>query len=313
VQILRAVDPDAVAAARERGEFVWVDLVDPDDDEVRRLGEVFGLHPLSLEDSQEFLQLPKIDHYGDYVLLVFYGARVSDDGGVAGEIELVETHLFVADHWLVTVRRAPCVSLEELRDDADPGDDRWMVYRVIDALTDSFFPVMHALEQRIETLEEEVLEGAVEDARRDIVVLRKPVLKLGRVLASQRDTFDRAVSDLSQLPGLGAEAAAYFADVQDHLRRLAIRADTERERLTGAIHLADSVTNTRLAKASERLSLIATIFLPLTAVASFFGMNFSWMIDQIDTAAGFLALGVGFPALTLLILVVYIRRHGYLE
>lgn len=309
MQILRSADPSALAAARERGEFVWVDLLDPDDEEMARAGEALGLHPIALEDSQEFLQLPKIDHYDAYLLLVFYGARVAE----GGEIELIETHLFVSDHWLVTVRRAPCLSLDHVRDGVEPRDDRWIVYRVIDALTDSFFPVMHELERRIEALEEEVLQGAAKDARREIVDLRRPVLKLGRVLSGQRDTFDRAVSDLSRLPGLGRAAEVYFADVQDHLRRLAIRADAERERLTAAIHLADSVTNTRLAKASERLTLIATIFLPLTAVASFFGMNFAWMVEEIDTATGFVALGVGLPLLTLVVLIGYIRRQGYLD
>jgi magnesium transporter len=310
VLLLRAPDADAVAAARERGEYVWLDLLDPSSEEVAAAGELFGLHPLALEDSEEFLQLPKLDHYGDHLLLVFYGASSSN-----GEVELIETHLYVSDRWLVTVRRAPCLSLEHVVEDAGgpSDDDRWIVYRVIDSLTDSFFPVMHDVEARIETLEEEILRGDVDGARHEIVVLRRPILKLGRVLIGQRDAFDRAVSDLTQLPGLSEVSTAYFADVQDHLRRLALRADTERERLTAAIHLADSVTNTRLAKASERLSLIATIFLPLTAVASFFGMNFSWMIDQIDTSVGFLTLGLGLPAVTLIVLVFYVRRAGYLD
>jgi magnesium transporter len=311
VQIVRGGDATQIDAALASGEYVWVDLIDPTPEAMALVQDRFALHPLAVEDSEEFSQLPKIDHYGSHLLLVFFGASVADDGQ---DVDLIENHLFVADHWLVTVRRAPCLSLDHLAEHPDgPGDDRWTVYRVIDTLTDSFFPVMHELERRIEQLEDHVLEGEEEGVRRDIVAIRHPVLKLDRVLATQRDTFYRASSDLTKLPGLGADASAYFADVQDHLRRLALRADSERERLTGAIHLADSVTNTRLARASERLSLIATIFLPLTAVASFFGMNFSWMIDGIDTAGWFFGLGIGLPVLTLAILIVYIRRQGYLE
>jgi magnesium transporter len=310
VRIVRSADAEEIDAAVASGDYVWVDLVDPTPETMAMVQDRFGLHPLAVEDSEEFSQLPKMDHYGSHLLLVFYGARL-DEGD---DVELIETHLFVADHWLVTVRRAPCLSLDHLADaPQDPGDDRWIVYRVIDALTDSFFPVMHELELRIERLEDHVLEGEEDGVRRQIAAVRHPVLKLDRILATQRDTFLRASSDLTQLPGLGTDSSAYFADVQDHLRRLAVRADSERDRLTGAIHLADSVTNTRLARASERLSLIATIFLPLTAVSSFFGMNFSWMIDQIDTSAWFFGLGIGLPLVTLVLLLVYIRRQGYLD
>lgn len=312
MQIVRGGDPKALDAALATGEYVWVDLLDPTAEEMADVQGRLALHPLAVEDSQEFSQLPKLDHYGHHLLLVFFGASFNEAS--AEEVDLIETHLFIADHWLVTVRRAPCLSLEHLRDVApqDPGDDRWIVYRVIDSLTDSFFPVMHALELQIEGLEDHVLEGEDRDTRRGILMLRHPVLKLGRVLTAQRYVFDRAVTDLASLPGLGHDSAAYFADVQDHLRRLTVRADTERERLTGAIHLADSVTNNRLARASERFALIATIFLPLTAVSSFFGMNFSWMIDQIDSPAWFFGLGIGLPAATLTVLIAFIRRRGYL-
>jgi magnesium transporter len=312
VQIVRGGDGTEIDAALASGEYLWVDLIDPTPEAMAVVQAKLDLHPLAVEDSEEFSQLPKIDHYGHHLLLVFFGARLVDEEG--DDVHLVETHLFVADHWLVTVRREPCLSLDHLVEHPEgPGDDRWTVYRVIDTLTDSFFPVMHALELRIERLEDQVLEGEEEGIRREIVRIRHPVLKLDRVLATQRDTFYRASSDLAKLPGLGTDSTAYFADVQDHLRRLALRADSERERLTGAIHLADSVTNTRLARASERLSLIATIFLPLTAVASFFGMNFAWMVDGIDTAGWFFGLGVGLPLVTLAILIAYIRRRGYLD
>ncbi|HEU4656493.1 MAG TPA: CorA family divalent cation transporter, partial [Capillimicrobium sp.] len=116
MQVLRAADPTAVAETRERGEFLWLDLVDPSPEEVERAGQLFGLHPLALEDTQKFGQMPKLDRYGDWLLLVYYGAR----RGGADEAELVETHLFVAADWLVTVRREPCISLEELRAGAVP-------------------------------------------------------------------------------------------------------------------------------------------------------------------------------------------------
>jgi magnesium transporter len=309
MEILSAPDAAALEAARQRGEYVWIDLLDPTDEDLRRASEQLGVHPLALEDSEEFSQRPKLDHYGDHLLLVFFGARLEDDGSISE----VETHLIVGAQWLLTVRRHPCLSLDELHDTLEPGDDRWIVYRVVDALTDSYFPVMHEIDQRIDHLEEEILEGDARDARRDTVLLRKPVLKIERVLTAQRDVFDRSVSELAQLPGLGDVSQAYFRDVQDHLYKLASRAESERDRLTGAIHLAEGITSTRLAVASERLSLIATIFLPLTAVSSVFGMNFGWMVDHIESFSWFLAFGVGLPVALLVFLLLAIWRRGLLD
>jgi magnesium transporter len=309
MEILSAPDRAALEAARQRGEYVWIDLLDPSAEELRKASDELGVHPLALEDSEEFSQRPKLDHYGDHLLLVFYGARLEDDG----EISEVETHLIVGRDWLLTVRRHPCLSLDELRESADPGDDRWIVYRVVDALTDSYFPVMHDIDQRIDHLEEEILEGDTRDARRDTVHLRKPVLKIERILTAQRDVFDRSVSELAQLPGLGDVSQAYFRDVQDHLYKLASRSEGQRDRLTGAIHLAEGMTSTRLAEASERLSLIATIFLPLTAVSSFFGMNFGWMVDHINSLPWFLGLGVAVPVALVLFLLAFIWRRGFLD
>jgi len=309
VHALSADDADAITAARTAGEFVWVDLLEPSPEELARVGDLFDLHPLAIEDATEFDQLPKIDHYRDWMLLVFYG--VAQDAGDV--VDLIETHLFVSNDWLITVRREPCLSLEELRHEEDPGDERWIVYRVIDALTDSFFSVLHTLDGRIEALENEILEGDVHRVREHIVALRRSVGRLSRVLITQRDILDGSAKDLAGLAGLGHDSSAYFRDVQDHLRRLALRADGQRDRLTGAIHLADSTINTRMTRASERLALIATIFLPLTAVASFFGMNFSWMIDHIGSGWWFLGLGIVFPAATIIGLFVYVAKRGYLD
>lgn len=306
---LGADDAEAIAAAHAAGEFVWADLLDPTPEQLARIGDVFDLHPLAIEDATEFDQLPKIDHYRDWLLLVFYGVAEDD----SEPVDLIETHLFVARDWLVTVRREPCMSLEALVHRDDPGDERWIVYRVIDALTDSFFSVLHTLDDRIDALENEILTGDVQRVREHVITLRRSVGRLTRVLFAQRDILDGSAKDLAALAGLEDESTAYFRDVQDHLRRLALRADGQRERLTAAIHLADSAVNTRMTRASERLALIATVFLPLTAVASFFGMNFSWMVDHIDTLGWFLALGIALPVATLVGLFAFVLKRGYLD
>src|SRR4051794_19986503 len=109
MEVLTSVDRPRIAALLERDEFFWLDLEEPEDAELNALGELLGLHPLALEDTREFSQRPKVDRYGDMVLLVFYTAHVPPDGP---GVELLEVHLYVWGGFLVSVRRRPCEELE---------------------------------------------------------------------------------------------------------------------------------------------------------------------------------------------------------
>src|SRR6185503_20602994 len=111
MDVLTAVDADRITADLKAEHKFWLDLVDPPDEEVNRLGELLGLHPIAIEDTREFGQRPKVDVYDDHVLLVFYTARLDN-----GSVEPIEVHVYVANAFLITARRGRCAILDDLPD-----------------------------------------------------------------------------------------------------------------------------------------------------------------------------------------------------
>ncbi len=138
------IDEQSIRQQLEQDRFFWLDLNDPSEEDVDALARIFHFHPLALEDVRNFRQRPKLDDYGDYAFLVFYGAH----GRVEGDDDqLSEVHLFVSGHYLISIRREELPALDEQRSKIEGRvmhSEQFLIYRILDALTDSFFPVLSA-------------------------------------------------------------------------------------------------------------------------------------------------------------------------
>ncbi len=305
---LTALDPEAIAELRARGEFFWLDLHASEDDTVAQLGALFAFNAMALEDSREFGQRPKVDEYGDHVLMVFYGI---DEG------ELVEVHCYVTGEAIVTLRHGHCATLHAAHERlarVDPRSEEEAVYRVLDALTDSYFPALEAISEEIDELEEEAFTSVDPAIRGRIFALRKRLVALRHVVGPLRDMFNAVGGTIDRLPGLDVdEAHDYFRDVHDHLMQIADSIDSNRELLIGALDLHHAAISERDNQIAKQLTLIATIFLPLTFVTGFFGQNFGWMVDGVTTATDFLVYGIGGLVGAAAVLVVYFVRSGFFE
>lgn len=305
---LTTLDTAAVTELRDRGEFFWLDLHAADDGAVQGLGSLFGFNELAMEDSREFGQRPKVDDYGDHVLLVYYGM----DGG-----DLVEIHVYITGEAIVTLRHGHCATLTSAHErlaHVDAQSEEEAIYRVLDALTDSFLPNLHEIGEQIEDLQDLAVQYGDTDIRTGILALRRRLGAIRRVVVPQRDMFAQATSTLDRLPGLsGDEAHDYFRDIHDHLIRIADNVESSRDQLSGALELHASAVSERVNAVTERLTLISTIFLPLSVVTGFFGMNFGWMVRSISTLSDFLVFGVGGMVLAGILLAVYFVRSGFFE
>jgi magnesium transporter len=311
VQVLTAIDSEAIAALRSRGEFFWLDLGQPTGDDIARLKELFSLHPLAVEDVAEVDQRPKLDDYGDYVLMVFYGARRDEDGRPV----MVEVELVIHGDYIVTAHREPCLELTELHGKlAQPPADseQFVVYRVLDTLTDTFFPVLSAMDDEIDELENEVISQPTDEQLQRIFRLKRDLVALRKVITPQRDLFARAGDDIINLPGLEPGARDYFRDIYDHLIRISDLIDSYRDLLTGAMDVYLSTVSNRLNAIMKQLTTIATIFLPLAFITGFFGQNFGWMVRHVNSLTAFLVLGIGGVVVSALALYAYFRRAGFL-
>ena len=306
MRFLDHIDRGAIGDLLGRDEYFWLDLDAPSEGDVATLDDLFHFHPLALEDLRKKGQRPKLEDYGEYMFLVYYGAEVP--------MRMEEVHAFISGGYLITVHDGACKALDEVRqrlDQQKPRSEQFVIYRVLDALTDSFFPLLESLEDRLEQLDEDIFAHPSPDHLQPLTELRRDLVELGRVATPQRDLLARHVDDILEIPGLEADSRNYFRDVYDHAIRISDQIDSYRDLLIGSRDAYLSVTSNRLNEITKQLTVIATIFLPLSFVVGFFGQNFGWMVRQINSAADFWVIGGGTMLVSLVILVVWLRRSSY--
>lgn len=252
---------------------VWVDLAGATDDESRVLSEVFHFHPLSIEDAQGSIQFPKAEPYPGYLYVVLHGIDVKK-GKEAFATRDVD--FFLGPTFLVTVHDGQSTSISHLRDLCDRHDRLLaegpvgLFHRIVDAMVDHYRPVMDALEERIDTLEEEAFTGQAELARR-MLELRHELAQMRRIMMPQRDVIGRlARREFSQISD---EMAYRFRDVYDHVVQMADEAILFQDRVTGILEVNLSSISNRLNQVMKVLTVMSTIFLPLTVLSGMWGMN----------------------------------------
>jgi magnesium transporter len=312
MEVLTAVDGDRIAGLRRADEFFWLDLESPSDDELDALQETLELHPMALEDTREFGQRPKVDAYQDYVLLVFFTLRESDERMV----EPVEVHVYVSGHWIMTVRRVPLPLLERLHDELEPTathEEDYIVYRILDALTDAFYPGIARLEDNIDALEADVLERPRRELLGRVYRVKQEVHELQRLIAGQRDQFQTASSAIRELAGLSRGTREYLRDIGDHLSQIGSELQRQNDDLTALTSVYFNASAERVNRTATRLSVLATFFVVWTLVTGFFGQNFGWLVDNVNSETDFFVFGVGgflVPTIALATLL-WIKRHDW--
>ena len=302
-------DRPSIEALRSRTDFYWLDLHGPTANEIDVLAEAFGFHPLSIEDAKHFGQRPKLDPYDEYVFLVVYGAAPDAD-------QLVEVHCFFSQRYLVTVRRDPSPAFSEARERASRRPDVVMdptriLYRVVDSLVDSFFPALSHLDDFIDAIEEGVLASPSEEQMKRVFEAKRRLVALRRVVDPQRDLMATVANGVADLPGSDVETERLFRDVYDHLIRLTDAIDSFRDLLTSLMDVYLSTVSNRLNGVMKQLTVIATIFLPLTFITGFWGQNFDWMVDHVGGLWQFLALGIGTQLAAIAFLLGFFRKLGW--
>jgi magnesium transporter len=312
VPCLTQIDEAGIHDYLRRDHFFWLDLTAPSHDDLAKLHELFGFHPLALEDTEQFAQRPKLDDYGDYVFVVFYGAwrRRRDD-----PMPLREVHFFISGRYLVTVHRDSLPPLDRQREQLDGRalhSEQFLLYHVFDALVDSFFPILADTDDDIDRLEAAVLASPTDEQLQKLFSLKRQLVAMRKVVTPQRDLFARAVDQIAELPGLELDERDYFRDVYDHLIRISDLIDSYRDLLSGATDLYLSTVSNRQNDVMKQLTVIATVFLPLTFITGFFGQNFGFMVKHITATSAFWVLGVGSMVATCVGLVIFFRRKGWL-
>ena len=294
----------------QSGTRFWADIEGVDDEVLSLLRDSCRFHPLAVEDAEHFGQRPKIDTYDDFALLVVYGATKEE--------QLTEVHCFYTDQFLVTVHHQACPDFGSLaerlgrRPDAAP-DHVMLLYRVVDTLVDSYFPVLSSLDDRIDELEDEILQRPTEEQLGTLFDMKRSLIALRKVVTPQRDMFASLLGSGDSIPGMTPDAERYFRDLYDHLIRISDLVDSYRDLMSGALDTHLSTVSNRLNVVMKQLTIIATIFLPLSFLTGFFGQNFGWMINHITSLPVFLGLGVGTQVVVVVGLLALFRKRGWLS
>jgi magnesium transporter len=307
-----AVDADRETARRlfNEGKLLWLDLYQPDDDTLTQLAGFLGIHPLVTRDAQTFGQRPKIEGYDGFTQIVAYGVHSMDQ-------PLVEVHCFYSEHYLVTIRKADCAAFATVRDwithQQDKAPSRLMLlYRLLSELTDDFFPVLSDFDDRIDQMQDAILAKPTDQQLADLFTLKRWLIGARKVITPQRDMIASLVSGVTELPGMTRDIDRYFRDLYDHLIRVSDLIDSYRDLLTGSMDSYLSTVSNRLNVVMKQLTIIATIFLPLSFLTGFFGQNFAWMVARLTSLPVFLVLGIGSEVVAVAALLVLFRRRGWM-
>jgi magnesium transporter len=310
---------EAATCPRTGSSFVWIELHEPGAQEMNELRERFGLHELAVEDATRAHQRPKVEAYDDFYFIVFRTAQYDERAGEAG---FGEVELFVGSGYVIAVRHGATGDLGPVRQRLEQhpkllkSGPAAVVWGILDAVVDDFHPVVEGLEQDIEDLETAIFAGR-EDATERIYFLRREVSDLYRAVHPLLEPLDSL--EHGGFAQIDPALHRYFRDVGDHLRRVQEAVLAQRDRLTTALEANVSLINLRqnhiTARQNEivkQLTLVASVFLPLTFVTGFFGQNFAWLVEHVDSLAGFLIFGVGGLAIAGGVLLALFRREHYM-
>ena len=301
--------------------FVWLGIVEPDADELAEMQARFGLHDLAVEDVKSFHLRPKIEQY-DEGGIYFAVLRTARYDAERADVEFGEVSVFMSERFVITVRQGVASDLHEarLRLERRPELLREgtasILWAILDQIVDDYAPVLEGLERDVEELEETVFSGAAAATER-IYFLRREATDfyravhplLGPLEALERGTYLDVSPQLAQ----------FYRDVNDHLKLVNEEIVAQRDLLAivlqanmAVISVEQNAISVRQNETTKRLTLVATIFLPLTFISGFFGMNFGWLGEQLDTLAAFLVFGIGSFIVGGIVLIIWLGSTGHL-
>jgi magnesium transporter len=300
----------ACEASRLANAFVWIGLYEPTEEEFDAVRREFDLHELAVEDAITAHQRPKLEVYGDCLLVVLKPARYLS---AEKTVEFGEILIFVGDGFVITVRHGEA-ALHEVRLRVEERPDLLRcgpgaaLYAIVDRIVDDYQPVIAALDEDIEAVEREVFSPTPSNPAERIFELKREVLELHAAVAPLADPLDRLARGRHEL--IHDEIHAYFRDAHDHLLRVIDQIESNRDLLTSVLTANLTQVNVRQSEDMRRISAWAAIIAAPTLIAGLYGMNFRHMPE--------LGWTFGYPVTIALIALVcgslfaYFRRIGWL-
>lgn len=274
VELVRASRADV---ADESVPLVWVDIVNPGEDEATFMRDELGFHPLAVEDCVRGRQRPKLDRYTDYLFLVIYAAAINPD---RDRMALNELHLFLGRRFIATVHDYKVEEIGEIvarwraswKQGSEVGD---LAYLLLDAVVDDYFPVLEHFASRADAIESETFQRTTAVGMQQILLLRHELVIFRRIVAPQRDVVTTLLR--RDVPFLRPELLPYFQDVHDHTMRVTEEIDALRELLSALLDAQFSLSANQLNHTMRTMTAWSIILMSMGLVGGIYGMNFAFM------------------------------------
>lgn len=254
-------------------ETVWIDLSSPDGSEVERIvGRMFGGHPLMVEDCMKMNQRTKMDQYNHHVFITFFYVNT--------KLHPIEIGIVVGDNYIITIHREPVLYIADLRRECLAMPSRMdnvnaLLYHLLDRCVDGYADLATAIEDQVDKFERMLFRNPYVKVAEDVFKLKRTIHRLRRIFAEEK----MVISSISHhgFAHTKPEHQLYYADVQDHLSRVIDSFDVFRENINGLLELQMSMKADRMNEIIKTLTIVSSIFLPLTFIVGLYGMNFTYI------------------------------------
>ncbi len=293
--------------------FVWLDVAQPSADDLAMLQREFEIHPMAIEDASLWHERPKIEFFDRYVLVVTHAASIDADGGLVTH----EIAILAGANYVVTLRAFPVYPIDEIErrrasSRSVPNDATGLLYIILDTIVDGYFLITERYDDRLVRLESRLFESEkfLERTEREIFQFKRALTVFRSIIAPMREVLLRLTH--TEIEPLTPNLSLYFRDVHDHVIRSIEQVDITRDLVNSTLDIHLASQSHRQNEVSKQLTIIATIFLPLTYITGFFGQNFGWMVNNIVSPEIFWYLGVGSQIVTLAILFWFFKSRRWL-
>ncbi|MGC1206036.1 MAG: magnesium/cobalt transporter CorA [Flavobacteriaceae bacterium] len=297
----------------DKGSITWININGLNHvDAIEKIGNHYELHPLVLEDIVNISQRPKIDEYDDYLFIVLKMLYYDANEKIASE----QVSFILGDEYVLSFQESEGDVFDEVRDRITQGKGRvrsmpadYLLYVLIDAIVDHYFSVIETLGNKIEDFETEIFSGNVaDDVSQNIQNLKREILRVRRAIFPLREVINRIEKNESDL--INKKTITYFRDVYDHLIQVSENIDIYREMIWSLMDMYMTTISNKMNEVMKVLTIMASIFIPLTFIAGIYGMNFEYIPELKYKNSYFILWGV---MITLFVgMLIYFKRKKWL-
>lgn len=305
-------------ALQDAHGLLWVDFCsEPPQNSEPILKDTFGFHPLAIDDALEETHVPKVDDWGDYLYLVL--GAITFNRQAAEPLNTIELDIFLGSHYLVTLHEEPVAAIEQVWAACHQSKQHYLargigylLYKLIDELVENFVPAVESMEEIIDSIEAQLFDNPAPAALEEIFSLKQSLLHVRRILLPQREVLNKLARDPYRV--VKEKDRVFFRDVYDHLVRLHDLTENMRELLGSALNTYLSVINNRMNDVMKTLTIFTALFMPLSFIVGFFGMNFFQPVSPLTLWTDQPAFILTMVAIMLLPVAMYlwIRRRGWM-